>query len=47
MNQKCDKCGKEFPQTTKFFKKYSHKTNGLNYHSTCKECEDKEKYKIE
>lgn len=46
--QKCDCCGKEFPKNITYFKKYSHKTeNGLNFHTTCRICEEKLKYNTE
>ena len=43
--QVCDYCGKEFPKNITYFKKYSHKTEeGLNFHTTCRECEKKLEY---
>lgn len=40
MNQVCEKCGRELPRTTKYFKKYAYKTeDGKNWHTICKECE--------
>ena len=38
--QICDCCGEKFPKNIQYFKKYSHKTlEGLNFHTTCKNCE--------
>ena len=43
--QVCDCCGKELPKNINYFKKYSHKTaEGLNFHTTCRDCELKQKY---
>ena len=43
--QICDCCGKELPKNINYFKKYSHKTaEGLNFHTTCRDCELKQKY---
>lgn len=39
--QICDCCGKELPKNITYFKKFSHKTeDGLNFHTTCRECEE-------
>lgn len=46
--QVCDCCGKELPKNINYFKKYSHKTaEGLNFHTTCRDCELKQKYNEE
>ena len=46
--QVCDCCGKELPKNIDYFKKYSHKTaEGLNFHTTCRDCELKQKYNEE
>lgn len=46
--QICDCCGKELPKNITYFKKYSRKTeNGLNFHTTCRECEEKLEYEQE
>lgn len=43
--QVCDCCRKELPKNINYFKKYSHKTaEGLNFHTTCRDCELKQKY---
>ena len=43
--QVCNCCGKELPKNINYFKKYSHKTaEGLNFHTTCRDCELKQKY---
>ena len=43
--QVCDCCGKKLPKNINYFKKYSHKTaEGLNFHTTCRDCELKQKY---
>lgn len=47
MNQTCDICGRSFPKTTQYFKKYSHKIDGKNFHTTCKECEKKKEIETE
>ena len=46
--QVCNYCGKEFPKNITYFKKYSHKTeDGLNFHTTCRKCEEKLEYEQE
>ena len=47
MDQICDVCGRSLPKTTQYFKKYSHKTDGRNFHTTCKECEKKKEIETE
>lgn len=43
--QVCDCCGKELSKNINYFKKYSYKTaEGLNFHTTCRDCELKQKY---
>lgn len=37
----CPVCKRELPYTRDYFKRYGHKTNGLNFHLVCKECENK------
>lgn len=40
--QVCNCCGKELPKNITYFKKYSHKIEeGLNFHTTCRECEER------
>lgn len=40
VQQQCDVCGRWLDKNITNFKKYSRKTNGLNFHTTCRECED-------
>lgn len=42
ITQTCDVCKKDLPKNITYFKKYSYKTeDGLIFHTTCRECEDK------
>lgn len=44
----CDCCGEKFPKNIQYFKKYSHKTlEGLNFHTTCRNCEYTQQYNEE
>lgn len=46
--QICDCCGEKFPKNIQYFKKYSHKTlEGLNFHTTCRNCEYTQQYNEE
>lgn len=46
--QICDCCGEKFPKNIQYFKKYSHKTlEGLNSHTTCRNCEYTQQYNEE
>lgn len=47
VQQQCDVCGKWLDKNITNFKKYSKKTNGLNFHITCRECEDRIKLNTE
>lgn len=47
LQQQCDVCGKWLDKSIDNFKKYSRKTNGLNFHTTCRECEDRIKVNTE
>lgn len=40
VQQQCDACGRWLDKNITNFKKYSRKTNGLNFHTTCRECEE-------
>lgn len=42
IQQQCDTCGRWLDKNISNFKKYSKKTNGLNFHITCRECEEKQ-----
>lgn len=37
----CPICNRELQYNRKYFKRYGHKVNGLNYHLVCRECENK------
>lgn len=41
LQQQCDVCGKWLDKDISNFKRYSVKTNGHNFHTTCRECEKK------
>ena len=47
VQQQCDVCGRWLDKNITNFKKYSRKTNGLNFHTTCRECEDRIKLNTE
>lgn len=47
LKQQCDVCGRWLDKDISNFKKYSRKTNGLNFHTTCRECEDRIKLSSE
>lgn len=47
LQQQCDICGRWLDKDISNFKKYSKKTNGLNFHTTCRECEDRIKLNSE
>lgn len=47
IQQQCDVCGRWLDKNISNFKKYSHKTNGLNFHTTCRECENHAKLSTE
>ena len=40
LQQQCDVCGRLLDKNISNFRKYSRKTNGLNFHTTCRDCED-------
>lgn len=41
LQQQCDVCGRLLDKNISNFRKYSRKTNGLNFHTTCRDCEDR------
>lgn len=47
VQQQCDVCGRWLDKNITNFKKYSRKTDGLNFHTTCRECEDRIKLNTE
>lgn len=47
VQQQCDACGRWLDKNITNFKKYSRKTNGLNFHTTCRECEERIKLNTE
>lgn len=40
LQQQCDVCGRLLDKNISNFRKYSRKTNGLNFHTTCRDCEE-------
>lgn len=47
LQQQCDVCGRLLDKNISNFRKYSRKTNGLNFHTTCRDCEDRIKLNTE
>lgn len=47
LQQQCDVCGRLLDKNISNFRKYSLKTNGLNFHTTCRDCEDRIKLNTE
>ena len=47
LQQQCDVCSRWLDKDISNFKKYSRKTNGLNFHTTCRDCEDRIKLNTE
>ena len=47
LQQQCDVCGRLLDKNISNFRKYSRKTNGLNIHTTCRDCEDRIKLNTE
>ena len=47
LQQQCDVCGRLLDKNISNFRKYSRKTNGLNSHTTCRDCEDRIKLNTE
>ena len=47
LQQQCDVCGRLLDKNISNFRKYSRKTNGLNFHTTCSDCEDRIKLNTE
>lgn len=47
LQQQCDVCGRLLDKNISNFRKYSRKTNGLNFHTTCRDFEDRIKLNTE
>lgn len=47
LQQQCDVCGRLLDKNISNFRKYSRKTNGLNFHTICRDCEDRIKLNTE
>ena len=47
LQQQCDVCGRLLDKNISNFRKYSRKTNGLNFHTTCRDCEARIKLNTE
>lgn len=47
LQQQCDVCGRLLDKNISNFRKYSRKTNGLNFYTTCRDCEDRIKLNTE
>lgn len=47
IQQQCDVCKEWLDKNITNFRKYSHKINGLNFHTTCRNCENRIKLNTE